>query len=127
MPAGQNKFRALYYPYSRCLYESDLKRVALVFDEILFVDPFSSDVTDHPGQYPIYNPNIKIRSAIEHPKPRFGRLPPPREFDLPKWYDVSSTYKILKTSGVAQLVDPHSHIQQHEQILTYSLVADLIC
>ena len=30
---------ALYYPYSRCLDETALKRAVLMFDELLFVDP----------------------------------------------------------------------------------------
>jgi hypothetical protein len=40
----ETKFRALYYPYSRCLYENNLKRAALVFDEILFVDPGQTSI-----------------------------------------------------------------------------------
>ena len=31
--------RALYYPYSRCVDATTLKRLVLVFDEVWFIDP----------------------------------------------------------------------------------------
>jgi hypothetical protein len=39
MAQQRSRFSALYYPYSRCLREVDLKRLLLIVDEILFVDP----------------------------------------------------------------------------------------
>jgi hypothetical protein len=42
--AGSAPFRALYYPFSRSVSETTLKRAILLYDEILFVDPMSARV-----------------------------------------------------------------------------------
>ena len=49
----EDKFCALYYPFSRCLREVDLKRMLFLFDQIFFVDPLSRDLGDPPGQRPV--------------------------------------------------------------------------
>jgi len=125
------KFSALYYPYSRLLSLTDLKRAILVFDEILFVDPLSKDITEFPGQYPLWNPQIDIRSDLDNPKSRcaeraiarISRHEPQLEA-IPAWYSAADTYKFLKQHGLAQLIVPQEHLQNHQEILAYSILKD---
>ena len=119
--AMQNRFCALYYPYSRFLFQTDLKRALLVFDEIYFVDPLSKDISDLPGQYPVWNPQIKLRSVIDHAHSRFRS----KGFDIFKWYDVEKTYKILKKKNIVKLIHPSDFIKDHEEILNYSVLNDI--
>jgi hypothetical protein len=125
------RFSALYYPYSRLLSQTDLKRAILVFDRILFVDPLSKDISEHPGQYPLSNPHIEIRSGLDNPKSRFAEHAiarfsrhEPQVDAIPAWYSVADTYKSLKQHGLAELIVPQEHLQNHQEILTYSILKD---
>lgn len=127
---SHKKFRALYYPYSRCIHPVDLKRALLVFDEILFVDPLSRDITEHPGQYPQYlAPQILCRSGLDNPgsesllERTSDRFP---QFDLPKWYDVREYYEELQKQKIVRLIDPAPYIKEHDRVITGAILSDLI-
>jgi hypothetical protein len=129
MSTSVQPFRALYYPYSRCLNEVDLKRSLLVFDQLLFVDPLSGDISEHPGQSPVYNPMFEVRSDLDNPESRFSHRASRwlRRSDdrLPAWYDVTKTYDQLSKQGIARLVTPRDHLQAVERVVKYAVLRDL--
>ena len=125
------KFSALYYPYSRLLSPIDLKRAILVFDEILFVDPLSNDITDHPVQGPVASPQIIIRGSLDTYESQLARHIIARHSShklqldaIPAWYSVVDTYKLLKQYGLVRLIAPQEHLQSHQEILSYSILTD---
>lgn len=125
----QKKFSALYYPYSRCLREVDLKRMVLIFDEILFVDPLSRDLEMWPGQYPVSNQNMNIRimqdsDRLEDYIPVLQRGVPEEDFPIWKWFDIRKAYSILQSEGVAKLLRPESIVQENDKLLSYAVITD---
>jgi hypothetical protein len=130
MATGHRAFRALYYPYSRCLREVDLKRAVLVFDELLFVDPLSRDISEHPGQTPIHNVQIEIRGLVDcatsgyNPK-YVAEWRRGWEEKFVAWYNVAETHSFLSSHGIARLVSPANHLATCQEVLKYAVLCDL--
>ncbi|MEM9007169.1 MAG: contractile injection system tape measure protein, partial [Cyanobacteria bacterium P01_F01_bin.86] len=131
--ADTAKFSALYYPYSRCLREVDLKRMVFIFDEILFVDPLSKDLGLCPGQYPVDNKDMRVRIFQDSDEVYFGdRYLPIKQrgikenFDLWNWFDIRETYSYLQAEGVVKLIDPVKTIRKNDTLIGYSVVTDMI-
>src|SRR4051794_35071627 len=108
----QSTFRALYYPYSRTVDETTLKRAVLLYDEILFVDPMSSrvraglfDVDEH---LPYLPPNVARSLAAD-------------------WQAVSGRYELLEREGLVRLIDPAEAVESPRSgpLIAQSLHADL--
>ena len=121
-------FLALYYPYSRCLRETDLKRMLLIFDQICFVDPLSRDLAHWPGQYPVYNQAMHIRIMQDSDRLRedprgFGSHIPvhqrgiEKDFNLWDWFAIGDTYSYLAKQGVVRLLDPTPIVREHSELL----------
>jgi hypothetical protein len=107
------------------LHEVDLKRATLVFDELLFVDPLSRDISDFPGQRRVTG-QIGLRGVLDDN----SRVPPfgPRhtaDETLPAWYEVADTYERLRKNGIARLVFPAEHLAGWQETLKYAIVHDL--
>ena len=104
--------RALYYPYSRSLSATTLKRSVLLYDEILFVDPMSARVRDgryHPGEHLQYlPPDVATSLAME-------------------WSAIRDEYSILEHEGLLRLVDPERTLTDPAtgQLIADALAADL--
>jgi len=118
-----SKFRALYYPFSRCLRLSDLKRAALVFDEILFVDPLSSDIIGLPGQGVV---NLfEFRKNLDMGAGHYDAFENNRQNDdMPTWYEIVDQYDILKKKGIVKLLSPQTLLKGEQDIMAYSLLND---
>ena len=104
--------RALYYPYSRSLSATTLKRAVLLYDEILFVDPTSARVRDG-----LYDPN-------EH-RPY---LPPSVAASLEsEWSAIRDEYGTLEREGLLRLIDPEPALTRPAtgQLVADALGADL--
>lgn len=127
-----DRFRALYFPYSRCLREVDLKRMVLIFDEILFVDPLSQDLAHWPGQYPIPNQGMHIRIMQDSDRLKEGYFPVlqrgigEHEYPFWDWYQIREIYEYLKEKRVVRLVDPAPIVQANDSLLAYALAYDLL-
>lgn len=138
--------RMLYYPYSRMLYAADLKRAALIFDEILFVDPLSTDVTWQPAQGLVgaASAHANVRSEIDMVAASYlngyiGRdefesqqlqnqflVGGPGSSDtLLKWYDAAEMYETLAAADVVKLVPSTDLISPYQELNSYSIVGDL--
>jgi hypothetical protein len=77
---------ALYYPYSRCLNETALKRAVLLFDELLFVDPVD----------PAARSALYLREgAAAGVNPALGE----------KWRAAEQNYDLLERQGIVRTVD----------------------
>jgi hypothetical protein len=109
---GAAPFRALYYPYSRTVNETTLKRAVLLYDEILFVDPMSSRVRagmfDVEQQLPYLPANVATAIAME-------------------WEAVSGRYGLLEREGLVRLVDPAGVVESPRtgELIAHALHADL--
>lgn len=77
---------ALYYPYSRCLNETALKRAVLLFDELLFVDPVD----------PAARSALYLREGAAA-----GGSPALRE----QWGTAQANYDLLERHGIVRTVD----------------------
>lgn len=137
MSLTPSRFSALYYPYSRCLRETDLKRMLLIFDQICFVDPLSKDLAHWPGQYPVYNQSMHIRimqdsdrlekdSWASSPHIPVYQRGIEKDFNLWDWFEIRDTYAYLAEQGVVRLLDPASIVREHSKLLAYALASDLL-
>src|SRR5262245_20703981 len=119
-------FRALYYPYSRCLKEVDLKRATLVFDELLFVDPLPRDIWDSPRSNLYPEGQIGLRSLQDHERSTslFGVRYTTHETNS-GCDALADTYRSLSKHGIARLVFPAEHLTAWQDILKYAIVYDL--
>jgi hypothetical protein len=137
MPLTPSRFSALYYPYSRCLRETDLKRMLLIFDQICSVDPLSKDLAHWPGQYPVYNQAMHIRimqdsDRLEGDPWGLGSYTPvyqrgiEKDFNLWNWFEIQDTYSYLTKQGAVRLLDPAPVVREHSELLAYALASDLL-
>jgi len=96
--------RALYYPFSRTVNETTLKRAVLLYDEILFVDPVSS----------------RMRGALF----RSGHAP---YTVTAEWERIRRLYEVLERVGLVRLVDPAEAVDDPAtgQLIADALHADL--
>jgi hypothetical protein len=104
--------RALYYPYSRSLSATTLKRSVLLYDEILFVDPMSA----------------RARNGLYDPSEHLQYLPPDAASSLAsEWLAVRDEYSILQREGLLRLVDPEPTLADPAtgQLIADALGADL--
>jgi hypothetical protein len=139
MTTPYSKFSALYYPYSRLLYETDLKRLALVFDELLFVDPLSADILFQPAQgITSAHPQALIRNELDSFGHSLldGRIGDDEykpvyvggkgaEDTLCRWYNIAIAYKTLKNEGIVKLVSSAKLIKPYESVVSYAILRDL--
>jgi hypothetical protein len=110
--AGATPLRALYYPYSRTVSETTLKRAVLLYDEILFADPMSS----------------RVRAGLFDIQQHLRYLPPNAATALAEeWNLVSERYDLLEREGLLRLVDPAGAVEDAAtgQLIAYALGADL--
>ena len=106
--ADVTAWRALYYPYSRTVNETTLKRAVLLYDEILFVDPMSS----------------RVRAGLFDVQQHLPYLPPNAATALTEeWNLVSKRYDLLEREGLLRLVDPAEAV---EGAATGQLIADAL-
>lgn len=138
--------RALYYPYSRLLYEADLKRAVLLFDELLFVDPLSTDVLWQPAQGPVVGPaQASVREELDMTAMSYlGGFIDADEFyeqqaetqvvvggpgaadSLLRWYDIKASYRTLVDAGIVKLIPSDQLLQSHEEVNSFGVLGDLI-
>lgn len=126
-------FSALYYPYSRCLREVDLKRMILIFDEIVFIDPLSRDLAKWPGQYPVPNENMNMRLMQDSDRleedgfvTAYQRGVAEADYPLWRWYNIRETYRFLLAKKIVRQLDPKTLVQRHDQMLACAVVDDLL-
>jgi hypothetical protein len=144
-PSNTRPFRALYYPYSRLLYENDLKRAVLIFDELIFVDPSSYDILSQPAQGPIGgSDNAQARFDLDMSAMSFlqGNLTAD-EFrhqnrypyrakgrgskqTYASWYDVRKVYQVLRREGAVSLAHSQSLLHPFSDVLCSSILRDLM-
>lgn len=93
--------RALYYPYSRCFDETTLKRMILVFDTILFVDPLPPAIR-----------NTLLKSMTS-----------PVEL-TEQWKKYESDYALFFESNILKYVDPTSMVRQYDNLFTAAFASD---
>jgi hypothetical protein len=143
MATSNPKFRALYYPYSRLLYETDLKRAVLTFDEILFVDPLSADFFPGPGQGILDgHAQALLRCELD----ASGHALQQEEFEaqhdtiqralvvagggekdtLLRWYAISGTYKFLKKHKIITLASSQRLLKPFDEVISFAILRDII-
>jgi hypothetical protein len=138
-------FRALYYPYSRLLYENDLKRAILIFDELIFVDPASYDILSQPAQGPIggsanararfdldVNAMSFLTDGVNEDEFRNQNRYPYRakgrgsKQTYARWYEVVGVYEILKREGIVSLANRQDLLHPFSDVLCSSILRDLM-
>lgn len=101
-----SKFSALYYPYSRCVNLDALKLFALLYEEIVFIDPL-----DEPFREFLISSDKGCQYV-----PASVRA---------KWKENQESWNILREAEILKMVDPLPIIQENDQILTASYAADI--
>jgi hypothetical protein len=138
-------FRALYYPYSRLLFESDLKRAVLIFDELIFVDPSSYDILEIGAQGPDFGSyNAHARFDLDGSAMTFlqghlskeefrdqNRYPyrakgPGSKQTYARWYDLLDVYRVLQREGVVSLAHSQDLLRPFTDVLCSSILRDLM-
>ncbi|MFD8079100.1 hypothetical protein ACFV3E_41430 [Streptomyces sp. NPDC059718] len=110
--AGAEPFRALYYPFSRTIDETTLKRAVLLYDEILFVDPMSP----------------RVRAGLYKADEHLPYLPSDVAASLEReWTAVSGRYEVLEREGLMRRIDPSGLVEDQAigQLIADALGADL--
>ena len=141
----KESFRAIYYPYSRILHQSDLKRAILLFDELIFVDPVACDLLSQPAQGPIGgSENAQARFDLDWNAMSFhqgsiteevfehqNRYPYRAKGEgssetYARWYDVRGIYEILQSEGVVSLANSQDVLRPFSEALSFSIIHDLL-
>ena len=99
---GSVSLAALYYPYSRIIKTSTLKKAALLFDILYFVDSES----------------WFVGSAITSDK--LGSQPGVAEADR-----LEKDYLLLRSEGLVQVLDGTCIARDHDELLTINVVNDV--
>ncbi|MEV7892491.1 hypothetical protein ACWD3I_42105 [Streptomyces sp. NPDC002817] len=105
-------FRALYYPFSRTINETTLKRAVLLYDEILFVDPMSH----------------RVRAGLYGVEEHLPYLPANVATSLAQeWTAISNRYDLLLREGLLRLIDPARVVTEpaNDRLIARALRADL--
>jgi hypothetical protein len=105
--------RAIYYPFSRTLDETTLKRAILLYDEVLFIDPKTPKV--RAGLY----------SADQH-QPYLPDHAAQRLQD--DWERITDHYALLEREGMVRFVDPAPILERPalDEVITGSMQADML-
>jgi hypothetical protein len=96
-------FKALYYPYSRCINENTIKRAILIFDELVFVDLASPKLRDN-----LLSDKQDIPKSV-----------------MEDWKVVRDSYGPLIEDGLVKLFDPELIVREHDILLANAFKADL--
>lgn len=89
--------KCLYYPYSRCVDEANLKKALLLFDELVFLDS----------------------------QPQFARNALMREEEKFNADKIEENYLKLSESGAVSILNPQSLVKQHDLLLTSNVTYDI--
>lgn len=101
-----DKHAALYYPYSRCVDADLLKLLALLYEEIVFVDPLEEHfreflISQDAGcQY--------VPAAVTD-----------------RWNRNREDWQTLRERSVLRMVDPQPEVTEHDHVLTAAYAADM--
>lgn len=112
MTTEPDVFRAVYYPFSRTLDETTLKRAVLLYDEILFVDPMSP----------------RVRAGLYDVEQHLPYLPANVATSLAQeWTAMSDRYDLLQREGLLRLIDPSGLVADPatDRLIARALRADL--
>ena len=100
------KLSALYYPYSRCVDLDALKLLAILYEEIVFVDPLEELFreflisSDRGCQFV----PLSVRQ---------------------RWNENQESWDSLRNAGVIRVIDPLTTISKHDALLSASYAADM--
>jgi hypothetical protein len=89
--------KCLYYPYSRCVDETNLKKALLLFDELVFLDS----------------------------QPQFARNAMMREEEKFNADKVEELYLKLSESGAIKILNPQSVTKQFDLLITSNVTYDI--
>lgn len=91
---------AIYYPYSRALKASTLRKATLLFDTVWFLD-----------SEPWF-----VRAALTRDK----LTEDPATAD-----EIEEDYSLLRTEGIVQVLDATSIVRDHDELLTANVINDI--
>jgi hypothetical protein len=128
-PKGSDeRLRVVYYPFSRCLDATSLKRLVLLFDEILFVDPLAEDLIEPSFVFRWRKPDTRVRKRITHagqgPSVGEDALENTLLHQLRDWYNIEPLYEPLCEKGIVRFYNPSGLVRRHDKLLTQSAIAD---
>jgi hypothetical protein len=106
MVGAEGKLSALYYPYSRCVDANTLKMMAILYDEIVFVDPLEDTFREY---------LIMDRDAQQ------GVPDAVRE----RWRQNQEDWRQLQEYQILRFIDPIPDIQQNDNLLTAAFASDM--
>lgn len=103
---------ALYYPFSRCLDETTLKRAILLYDQLIFIDPKTP----------------KVRAGLYSAKNHQAFLPENAAHAMEaEWTAIEARYGLLVERGVARFLDPAPLFENDavDQLITSHMLTDM--
>lgn len=103
-------FRALYYPYSRCINLNTLKRCILLFDELWFADPL-----DEATRKELHLTHDVLRNASSDFNAIFA-----------DWQGIKDIYSKLIDKGIVKVYKPTELNEKNDAVLTSATCSDLL-
>jgi len=100
------KLSALYYPYSRCVDLDALKLLAILYEEIVFVDPLEELFREF---------LISSDKGCQFVPPSVRQ----------RWNENQESWDRLRNAGVVRVIDPLPTIAEHDALLSASYAADM--
>lgn len=100
------KLSALYYPYSRCVDLNALKLLAILYEEIVFVDPLEE----------LFREFLLSSDKGCQFVPKSVRR---------RWNENQENWDRLRGAGVLRVIDPLPSISDHDALLTAAYAADM--
>jgi hypothetical protein len=100
------KLSALYYPYSRCVDTNTLKLLAVLYDEIVFVDPLEEIFREF-----LLSSDKGCQFVPERVRQR--------------WNQNQDDWQLLRERKILRIVDPLPLIRDNDQVLTAAFASDM--
>jgi hypothetical protein len=100
------KLSALYYPYSRCVDLDALKLLAILYEEIVFIDPLEELFRE-----------FLITSD------KGCQFVPPQVRE--RWRENQQSWEVLRKAGVVRVIDPCPTLAEYDSLLTAAFAADM--
>jgi hypothetical protein len=100
------KLSALYYPYSRCVDSDALKLLAILYEEVVFVDPLEE----------LFREFLLSSDKGCQFVPNSVRQ---------RWNENQESWNRLRDAGVIRIIDPVPSIGDHDALLTAAYAADM--
>lgn len=116
-----DNLEVLYFPFSLCDNEFELKKLILLFDKIHFIYPQSHGI-GFAKHFPGYH---QYSLCCERPIVFTENIPRVKLKEKVFFDELKSTYSFLRDRNILCSIDPKPIIDEYDSLLTASIVTDI--